>query len=155
MDAKFMRRAIELSMENVQSNRGGPFGAVVVKNGNVIGEGANQVLTTNDPSAHAEVVAIREACRKLNSFQLAGCEIYSSCEPCPRCMGLIYWARPDHLYYANTAADAASVGFDDAFIYRELAIPPENRSLKMKQMMRDEALIAFVAWDKKPDKIRY
>lgn len=150
-----MRRAIELSMENVQSNKGGPFGAVVVKNGNVIGEGANQVLTTNDPSAHAEVVAIREACRKLNSFQLPGCEIYSSCEPCPMCMGLIYWARPDRLYYANTAADAASVGFDDAFIYRELAIPPENRSLKMKQMMRDEALIAFVAWDKKPDKIRY
>ena len=150
-----MRRAIELSMENVQSNKGGPFGAVVVKNGNVIGEGANQVLTTNDPSAHAEVVAIREACRKLNSFQLPGCEIYSSCEPCPMCMGLIYWARPDRLYYANTAADAASVGFDDAFIYRELAIPPENRSLKMKQIMRDEALAAFAAWDKKPDKIGY
>ena len=155
MDPKFMRRAIALSLENARSNNGGPFGAVVVKDGQIVGQGTNQVLATNDPSAHAEVVAIREACRRLNTFQLTGCEIYTSCEPCPMCMGLIYWSRPERVYYANTAADAASIGFDDDFIYHELARDPQNRSLKMEQIMRDEALIAFREWDKKPDKVRY
>lgn len=150
-----MRRAIELSLANVQSNKGGPFGAVVVKEGQIIGEGANQVLATNDPSAHAEVIAIREACRKLKTFQLTGCEIYSTCEPCPMCMGLIYWARPEKVYYANTAADAAKIGFDDAFIYSELARPRELRSIQMQQIMRDEALAAFKAWEIKPDKVPY
>jgi tRNA(Arg) A34 adenosine deaminase TadA len=150
-----MRRAIELSFKNIHSNQGGPFGAVVVKDGEIVGEGANQVLATNDPSAHAEVVAIRAACRQLNTFRLSGCDIYSSCEPCPMCMGLIYWARPEQLYYANTAADAASIGFDDALIYRELAKPPQQRSLKMQQMMRDEALAAFLEWEKKPNKTLY
>jgi guanine deaminase len=150
-----MRRAIELSLANVQSNKGGPFGAVVVKEGQIIGEGANQVLATSDPSAHAEVIAIREACRKLKTFQLTGCEIYSTCEPCPMCMGLIYWARPEKVYYANTAADAAKIGFDDAFIYSELARPREQRSIQMQQIMRDEALAAFKAWETKPDKVPY
>jgi len=150
-----MRRAIELSLENVRSSKGGPFGAVVVKDGRIVGEGANQVLATNDPSAHAEVVAIREACHKLKSFQLTGCEIYSSCEPCPMCMGLIYWSRPECVYFGNTASDAAGIGFDDDFIYHELAKPAENRSLKMTQMMREEALTAFLRWADKPDKIRY
>jgi len=150
-----MRRAIALSLENVRSNDGGPFGAVVVKGGHIFGEGTNQVLATNDPSAHAEVVAIREACRRLNTFQLTGCEIYTSCEPCPMCMGLIYWSRPERVYYANTAADAASIGFDDDFIYHELARDPQKRALKMEQIMRDEALLAFREWDKKPDKVRY
>ena len=150
-----MRRAIELSFKNIQSNHGGPFGAVVVKDGKIIGEGTNRVLVTNDPSAHAEVVAIREACRKLNTFQLGGCEIYSSCEPCPMCMGLIYWARPDKLYYANTAEDAAKIGFDDALIYRELAKPLVQRSITMQQLMHDEALAAFVEWEQKPNKTLY
>jgi tRNA(Arg) A34 adenosine deaminase TadA len=150
-----MRRAIELSFKNIHSNLGGPFGAVVVRAGEIVGEGANQVLATNDPSAHAEVVAIRAACRKLNTFQLSGCDIYSSCEPCPMCMGLIYWARPEQLYYANTAADAARIGFDDALIYRELAKPPQQRSMNMKQMMHEEALAVFLEWEKKPDKALY
>lgn len=150
-----MRRAIALSLDNVRSNNGGPFGAVIVKDEQIVGEGANQVLARNDPSAHAEVVAIREACRRLNTFQLTGCEIYTSCEPCPMCMGLIYWSRPERVYYANTAADAASIGFDDDFIYHELARDPHQRSLKMVQMMRNEALIAFQKWDEKPDKVRY
>ena len=150
-----MRRAIELSIQNVHSGRGGPFGAVVVKAGEIIGEGVNQVLATNDPSAHAEVLAIRMACQRLNTFQLTACEIYTSCEPCPMCMGLIYWARPERVFYANTAADAAKIGFDDAFIYHELAAPPEKRGIGMQQIMREEALAAFFAWEKKPDKISY
>lgn len=150
-----MRRAIELSVNNVHSNQGGPFGAVVVQGEKIIGEGANQVLATKDPSAHAEVVAIREACQKLNTFELAGCDIYTSCEPCPMCMGLIYWARPDKVYYANTAADASQIGFADAFIYRELVLPAQQRSIKMEQMMRQEAQGAFAAWKNKPDKTPY
>ncbi|MFL6439308.1 MAG: nucleoside deaminase [Terriglobales bacterium] len=150
-----MRRAIELSFRNITSNQGGPFGAVVVKDGQIVGEGSNQVLAANDPSAHAEVVAIRAACRRLNTFQLTGCDIYSSCEPCPMCMGLIYWARPEQLYYANTAADAANIGFDDALIYSEMAKRPQQRSLKMQQIMHDEALAAFLEWEKKPDKTPY
>ena len=150
-----MRRAIELSIQNVHSGKGGPFGAVIVKAGEIIGEGVNEVLATNDPSAHAEVLAIRMACQRLNTFQLTGCEIYTSCEPCPMCMGLIYWARPERVFYANTAADAAKIGFDDAFIYHELAAPPEKRAIGMQQIMREEALAALFAWEKKPDKISY
>jgi len=150
-----MRRAFELSLENVRSGKGGPFGAVVTKDGTIIGEGANQVLSTSDPSAHAEVIAVRAACRKLNSFQLGGCEIYTSCEPCPMCMGLIYWARPDAVYYANTAEDAANIGFDDALIYRELAMKPGRRTIRMEQAMREEALAAFRAWEVTPGKISY
>ena len=150
-----MRRAIELSVRNVVSGRGGPFGAVVVKDDEIVGEGANEVVARTDPSAHAEVLAIRAACRKLNTFQLTGCDLYTSCEPCPMCMGLIYWARPKSVYYANTAADAARIGFDDAFIYRELALPNAQRSLKMQQVLREEALAAFEGWQKKPNKIPY
>ena len=150
-----MRRAIELSMQNIHSGNGGPFGAVVVKDGKIVGEGANRVLATNDPSAHAEVIAIRAACRTLNTFQLSGCEIYTSCEPCPMCMGLIYWARPSSVYYANTAADAAKIGFDDAFIYQELAKATSKRSVRMQQALREEAQAAFDAWGKKPDKVFY
>ncbi len=150
-----MRRAIALSLENVRSGRGGPFAAVVVRGDEIIAEGTNQVTSTNDPSAHAEMLAVRAACRTLKHFQLAGCEIYSSCEPCPMCLGLIYWARPDKVYYANTAEDAAAIGFDDLRIYRELASPPAARSVAMVQMLRHEALAAFRAWQEKPDKIPY
>ncbi len=150
-----MRRAIALSLENVRSGRGGPFAAVVVRGDEIIAEGANQVTSTNDPSAHAEMLAVRAACRTLKHFQLAGCEIYTSCEPCPMCMGLIYWARPDKVYYANTAEDAAAIGFDDSRIYRELASPPAARSIAMVQMLRHDALAAFRAWQEKPDKIPY
>jgi len=150
-----MRRAIELSLQNVHSGNGGPFGALVVKDDEIVGEGANQVLATNDPSGHAEVIAIRAACQKLNTFQLAGCEVYTSCEPCPMCMGLIYWARPKDVYYANTAADAAKIGFDDAVIYHELTLPNSQRSIRMQQVLREEALAAFEAWESKPDKVPY
>jgi len=150
-----MRRAIELSVRNVHSGNGGPFGAVVVKDDAIVGEGTNQVLATNDPSAHAEVVAIRAACQKLDTFQLSDCEVYTSCEPCPMCMGLIYWARPRIVYYANTAADAARIGFDDAFIYHELTLPSSQRSIPMQQILREEAQSAFEAWQQKPDKILY
>lgn len=150
-----MRRAIELSIRNVHSGNGGPFAAVVVKDGEIVGEGANEVLATNDPSAHAEVIAIRAACQRLKTFQLTGCDVYTSCEPCPMCMGLIYWARPKSVYYANTAVDAANIGFDDAFIYHELTLAKSQRSVRMQQILRDEALAAFEAWQKKLDKIRY
>jgi guanine deaminase len=150
-----MRRAIELSVRNVHSGNGGPFGAVVVKDDAIVGEGTNQVLATNDPSAHAEVVAIRAACQKLRTFQLSDCEVYTSCEPCPMCMGLIYWARPRIVYYANTADDAARIGFDDAFIYHELTLPSSQRSIPMQQLLREEAQAAFDAWQQKPDKILY
>lgn len=150
-----MRRAIELSVRNVHSGNGGPFGAVIVKDGTVVGEGVNQVLATNDPSAHAEVMAIRAACQKLKTFQLSDCEVYTSCEPCPMCMGLIYWARPRIVYYANTAVDAAKIGFDDAFIYQELSLPNAQRSVRMQQVLREEAQAAFEAWQQKPDKIPY
>jgi len=150
-----MRRAIALSLENVRSGRGGPFAAVVVRGDEIIAEGTNQVTSTNDPSAHAEMLAVRAACRTLKHFQLAGCEIYTSCEPCPMCMGLIYWARPDKVYYANTADDAAAIGFDDSRIYRELQSPHASRSIPMVQMLRNDALAAFRAWQEKPDKIPY
>jgi tRNA(Arg) A34 adenosine deaminase TadA len=155
MENSFMARAIQLSIENVQSGRGGPFGAVVVKDGAIIGEAANQVTSTNDPTAHAEVVAIRTACRRLASFDLEGCEIYSSCEPCPMCLGAIYWARLFRVYFANSDADASKIGFDDSLIYREIAQPHSKRKIPMIQMMREEALVAFRAWESKPNKIEY
>ena len=150
-----MRRAIALALENVSSGRGGPFGAVVVREGAIIAEGTNLVTFSNDPSAHAEMVAVRAACRALASFQLAGCEIYSSCEPCPMCLGVIYWARPDKVFFGVTAEDAAAIGFDDSFIYRELQLPRSGRSIPMVQMMREDALAAFRAWQAKPDKVPY
>jgi guanine deaminase len=151
----FMARAIALSLENVRTGAGGPFAAVVVKDGEIIAEGANAVTTTNDPTAHAEVVAIREACRKLNSFDLQGCEIYTSCEPCPMCLGAIYWARPARVYFANSAADAAQAGFDDAFIYQEIGRPHPERAIPMIQLAQDGALAAFRVWQEKEDRIRY
>jgi len=155
MDNPFMARAIQLSIDNVHSGAGGPFGAVVVKGSAIIGEGANQVTALNDPTAHAEVIAIREACKKLSAFDLEGCEIYSSCEPCPMCLGAIYWARLSRIYFANADADASKVGFDDSMIYRELAQPHSQRKIPMVQMMREEALAAFRAWESKPNKIEY
>ncbi|RYY99713.1 MAG: nucleoside deaminase [Chitinophagaceae bacterium] len=151
----FMREAIRLSVDNVTSGSGGPFGAVVVKDGAIIARGSNQVTASNDPTAHAEVVAIRAACAVLGSFQLEGCEIYTSCEPCPMCLGAIYWARPDKLYYANTQADAAAISFDDQFIYEELARPADQRRLFTRQLMRDEALEAFRLWTGSTQKTEY
>ncbi len=150
-----MKRAIELATENVRSGNGGPFAAVIVKDGRIIASGTNQVTSTNDPTAHAEVVAIRSACASLKSFQLDGCDIYTSCEPCPMCVGAIYWARPDRVFYAGTAADAAGAGFDDAFIYQELALQHEDRKIPFLPLMRDQALAAFEAWKAKPDRIDY
>src|SRR5271168_884242 len=155
MSNNFMARALALSLENVRSGRGGPFGAVIVRSDEVIAEGVNCVTTTNDPTAHAEMMAIREACRKLQRFELPDCEIYSSCEPCPMCLGAIYWARPARVYFANSAADAAQAGFDDAFIYQELRLPHAERKIPMIQLRHDEALAAFRAWRGKSDKIRY
>jgi guanine deaminase len=155
MPNPFMARAIALSIENVRTGRGGPFAAVVVKNGKIIAEGTNRVTSTNDPTAHAEVVAIREAAKALGNFQLTGCEIYTTCEPCPMCLGAIYWARPAKVYFASTAKDAARIGFDDSLIYEQLQLPHTQRRIPMIQMMRDEALAAFRAWDEKQDKIPY
>lgn len=156
MQTQFMRKAIQLSIDNVLNGTGGPFGAVVVKDGIIIATGANSVTATNDPTAHAEVVAIRNACKALNSFQLTGCEIYSSCEPCPMCLGAIYWARPRIVYYANSSHDAAEIGFvDDTFIFEQITTPHEKRSIPFIQAMRDEGLQAFVLWKQKTDKIEY
>jgi tRNA(Arg) A34 adenosine deaminase TadA len=150
-----MRRAIALALENVRTARGGPFAALVAKHGSVIGEGANSVTATNDPTAHAEIVAIRAACRALGTFQLTDCELYTTCEPCPMCLGAIYWARPARVFYAGVAADAADAGFDDAFIYEELRRPPESRRIPMTQLMREEALAIFAAWKRQPNKTQY
>ncbi len=155
MENPFMARAIELSIENVHSGRGGPFGAVIVKDGAMLAESANQVTLTKDPTAHAEILAIREACAKLGIFELQGCEIYASCEPCPMCLGAIYWARLSRIYFASAAADASRIGFDDSLIYREIAQPLTQRSIPMVQMMREQALAAFRAWEVKPNKIVY
>jgi guanine deaminase len=155
MDNAFMARAIQISIENVRSGQGGPFGAVVVRDGEIIAEGANRVTSTNDPTAHAEVLAIRQACQKLGDFELKGCELYTSCEPCPMCLGAIYWARVARIYFASAAADAANAGFDDSFIYREIAEPLSQRSIPMIQMMREEALAAFREWQQNPHKIDY
>ncbi len=155
MDNPFMARAIQLSLDNVTSGAGGPFGAVIVKDGAIIAEGANRVTASNDPTAHAEVVAIRAACAKLGAFTLQDCEIYTSCEPCPMCLGAIYWAHIAHIYFGNIAADASAIGFDDSLIYRQFAKPLADRSIPMTPMMREQARAAFRAWQEKPNKILY
>ena len=149
-----MKRAIQLSIDSVK-NGGGPFGAVIVKNDKIIAEGSNKVTSTNDPTAHGEIVAIREACKKINNFNLSGFEIYSTAEPCPLCLSAIYWARIDKIYYANTREDARKIDFDDSLIYSELKKNINERKIPMTQMMRDEALKAFELWDKKTDKVKY
>ena len=150
----FMMRAIELSIESAKS-KGGPFGCVIVKNNKIIAEGSNKVTTNNDPTAHGEIVAIREACKKLRVFNLSGCDLYSSCEPCPMCLSAIYWSRIKNIYYANTRIDAKNIDFDDSFIYSEITKDLKNRKIKMHQMHRDEALEAFKIWEDKEDKIKY
>jgi tRNA(Arg) A34 adenosine deaminase TadA len=150
----YMGRAIALSIENVTAG-GGPFGAVIVQDGRVIAEGVNRVTPSNDPTAHAEIVAIREACRRLGSFRLDGCEIYASCEPCPMCMSAIYWARLNRIYYAGTRADASDAGFDDDLIYDELRAAPELRRIPATRLLHEEALAAFAAWKRKADKVAY
>ncbi len=151
----FMLRAIALSRDMMRAGRGGPFGAVVVKDGHIVAEGYNQVTSANDPTAHAEVVAVREACRLLNTFSLKGCEIYASCEPCPMCLSAIYWARLDRIYYANSRDDAARIGFDDAHLYAEVGRAVEQRQVPIVRLLGDEALAAFQEWEEKPDKIPY
>ena len=155
MSADFMRRAIALALENVRSGRGGPFGALVVKENRIVAGGTNRVTTSNDPTAHAEIVAIREACRVLGDFQLAGCDLYTTCEPCPMCLGAIYWARPARIFYAANAADAAAAGFDDAFIYEQLKQSPGGRRIPMTQLLRDDALAIFSAWGRQENKKPY
>ena len=150
-----MQEAIGLARNGITTNEGGPFGAVVVKNGEVIGRGNNRVTSDNDPTAHAEVMAIRDACKNLNTFQLEGCEIYTTCEPCPMCLGAIYWARPSRVYYGCTKQDAADIDFDDEFIYKELELPLEQRKVPFKQLIRDEAIGLFREWEKKEDKKPY
>ena len=150
-----MERAIQLSLENVQAGRGGPFAALVVRNGDILATGTNQVTTLNDPTAHAEIVAIRGACQAIRDFQLRDCELYSTCEPCPMCMGAIYWARLGKVYYANRREDAARIGFDDSFIYDQLALPVKSRRIPMIQLMREQALKVFQAWEQSPNKIGY
>ena len=154
MKNEFMKIAIELSIESVNKN-GGPFGSVVVKDNKIIAEGSNKVTTTNDPTAHGEIVAIREACKKLNDFSLKGCELYSTCEPCPMCLSAIYWARINKIYYANTREDAQKIDFDDSLIYSEFKKTIKERKIPMIQMMRSEALKAFDLWDRKTDKVKY
>jgi len=151
---KFMLKAIELSIKSAEAI-GGPFGCVIVKENNIISEGSNKVTSTNDPTAHGEIVAIREACLKLSTFNLAGCELYSTCEPCPMCLSAIYWSRIDKIFYANTRDDAKNIDFDDSFIYSEINKKIEDRKIQMIQMHRDEALKAFKIWDEKVDKIKY
>jgi tRNA(Arg) A34 adenosine deaminase TadA len=155
MNPKFMRAAIRLSIDMMRCGKGGPFGAVVVKGSKIVGRGCNEVTSTNDPTAHAEIVAIRDACRRLKTFDLGACELYTSCEPCPMCLSAIYWARIRKMYYGNTRKDAAKIAFDDDFIYREVALPIRKRSLKMKQLLRHEANKAFVEWEQKADKVPY
>ncbi len=150
-----MARAVRLAIENVRSGNGGPFGAVVVKDGKIIAEGANCVTSTNDPTAHAEIVVIRKACEKLGLFELRDCDLYTSCEPCPMCLGAVYWARPARVYFGCTAADASEAGFDDSLIYQEIPQPHSERKIPMLQLMRAEALEAFRAWKQQPNKISY
>ena len=154
MKNEFMKRAIELSIESINRG-GGPFGCVIVKNDKIISEGSNKVTSSNDPTAHGEIVAIREACKKINNFSLNGSELYSTCEPCPMCLSAIYWARIDKIYYANTRKDAQKIDFDDSLIYTELKKNIDQRKIPMIQMMRDEALKAFELWNKKLDKVKY
>ncbi|MCR6654350.1 MAG: nucleoside deaminase [Opitutus sp.] len=151
----YMREAIRLAEQGMRGGRGGPFGCVVVRRGEIVGRGNNRVTSTNDPTAHAEVVAIRDACAKLGTFQLDDCELYTSCEPCPMCLSAIYWARIPSIFYGNTRTDAAAIGFDDDFIYQQVPLPPEQRTLKMELFLRDEAQVAFREWAEKTDKVRY
>ncbi len=151
----FMNEAIRLAESNIEKQNGGPFGAVIVKNGKVVGRGNNQVTSHNDPTAHAEVQAIRDACKNLNTFNLEGCEIYASCEPCPMCLGAIYWARLDKLFYAGTKDDAAKANFDDSFIYKEFELPKDKRSIPSSQLMRDKAVEVFDRWIESENKIPY
>jgi len=151
---KFMLKAIDLSIKNAETI-GGPFGCVIVKDNKIISEGSNKVTSTNDPTAHGEIVAIRDACLKLNTFNLSGCELYSSCEPCPMCLSAIYWSHIEKIFYANSRNDAKNIDFDDSFIYSEINKKIEDRKIKMTQMLRDEALKAFKIWDNKVDKIKY
>jgi len=150
-----MREAIRLARLHMRAGRGGPFGAVVVRRGEIVGRGWNRVTSAQDPTAHAEVVAIRAACRRLDTFKLDDCELYTSCEPCPMCLAAIYWARLRRVFFANTRRDAARIGFDDDLLYREVARPLARRSLPMRQLLRTEALAVFAEWTAKPDKVRY
>ncbi|KUG07403.1 nucleoside deaminase [Solirubrum puertoriconensis] len=152
---EFMREAIRLSIEKMQAGHGGPFGAVIVKDGRIIARGFNQVTSTNDPTCHAEVDAIRKACKELGTFQLDGCDLYTSCEPCPMCLGAIYWARPRRVFYGNTKQDAAAIGFDDQFIYDEIEKPLSDRQIPMEQLLRDEAIAGFQAWEKHEGRTDY
>ena len=153
-NSKFILRAIELSIESAKKV-GGPFGSIIVKDNQIISEGSNQVTSTNDPTAHGEIVAIREACKKLNTFKLEGCDLYSSCEPCPMCLSAIYWSHIDKIFYANTRDDAKKIEFDDSFIYSEISKKNKDRSILMEQILRDEALEAFEIWKNKTDKTKY
>ena len=155
MNEKFMREAIRLSIQIMRRGKGGPFGAVVVKGNKIVGRGSNQVTSGNDPTAHAEIVAIRDACKRLKTFCLDDCDLYTSCEPCPMCLSAIYWARIRSVFYGNTRKDAAKIAFDDDEIYREVALPIRKRKLVMKPLLRTEALAAFKEWDEKTDKIPY
>ncbi len=155
MNEKFMREAIRISIQKMRTDHGGPFGAVVVRRGKIVGRGWNQVTSTNDPTAHAEVTAIRDACKRLKTFQLDDCALYTSCEPCPMCLSAIYWARLKKVFYGNTRKDAAKIDFDDELIYREVARPVSRRKIPMKRLLRTEALAAFKEWERKPDKVLY
>jgi guanine deaminase len=154
-EEKFMQEAIRLSQNSLQNNEGGPFGCVIVRGDEIIGRGNNKVTSTNDPTAHAEIIAIRDACKKLGSFQLEGCEIYTSCEPCPMCLGAIYWARPKAIYYANSRQDAAEIGFDDSLIYNEFTQPEQERKIPIFSIGRQDALKIFKEWSNKSDKTKY
>jgi guanine deaminase len=155
MQERFMQMAIALALENMRSGRGGPFAALIVKDSALIATGANRVTSTNDPTAHAEIVAIRAACAALGSFQLEGCDLYTTCEPCPMCLGAIYWARPRRVYYGASSADAAAAGFDDSLIYAQLVLPPAERSIEMTAILREAALEPFREWKRKADKVEY
>lgn len=150
-----MREAVNSALQGIRNNEGGPFGCVIVKDGKIVGRGHNKVTSTNDPTAHAEVTAIRDACKNLGSFQLEGCEVYTSCEPCPMCLGAIYWARPDKVYYGCNQKDAADIGFDDEFIYKEIPLPDDKRSIPFEQLDRDIALEPFEKWSEQGDKTLY
>lgn len=151
----YMRRAIQLAVESAREGRGGPFGCVIARNNMIVAEGSNLVTSTNDPTAHAEIVAIRKACSALNTFQLDGCDLYTSCEPCPMCLGAIYWARPARVFFGATAREAAAAGFDDSFIYQEIRLPTAQRRISMERMLGEEALQAFGEWSRSPNKVRY
>lgn len=155
MPDPFMRHAIQLAIENISSGKGGPFGAVIVRDGAALASGTNLVTSSNDPTAHAEVVAIRNACAALGRFDLSGCELYTTCEPCPMCLGAIYWARISKAWYGASRSDAASAGFDDALIYSEIGVAPAARKVPMAEMMRAEAMECFRAWERAPDRIAY